>query len=162
PNPRLWTPDDPYLYPVTVHLTRDHPAYKMRERGETVTTYFAMRKIAVGKDKNGVPRMLLNNEPVFQIGPLDQGWWPAGLLTPPPDEALRYDVEVLKKLGMNMLRKHIKVEPARFYHHCDKLGMLVWQDMPSGGMPRRKQFIAPNAPADAVFTDAEKKQFRTE
>ena len=80
-------------------------------------------------------RLMLNNKPLFQIGPLDQGWWPDGLLTPPSDEAMKYDLEVLKKLGMNMLRKHIKVEPARYYYHCDKLGLLVWQDMPSGGIP---------------------------
>ena len=80
-------------------------------------------------------RLMLNNKPLFQIGPLDQGWWPDGLLTPPTDEAMKYDIEVLKKLGFNMLRKHIKVEPARWYYYCDKLGLLVWQDMPSGGMP---------------------------
>jgi hypothetical protein len=162
PKPHLWTPDDPYLYPVTVQLTRDHPGYKMREAGETVSSYFAMRKISVGKDEQGVPRLLLNNKPLFQLGPLDQGWWPDGLLTPPSDEAMAYDLKVIKQLGMNMLRKHIKVEPARYYYHCDKLGLLVWQDMPSGGMPSRKQFIAPNAAADATFTDEEKKQFRTE
>ena len=80
-------------------------------------------------------RLMLNNKPLFQFGPLDQGWWPDGLLTPPTDEAMKYDLEVIKKLGFNMLRKHIKVEPARWYYHCDKLGLLVWQDMPSGGMP---------------------------
>jgi hypothetical protein len=162
PKPRLWTPDDPYLYSVTVHLVREHPAYQMREHGETVSTYFAMRKVSAAKDEHGVMRLMLNNKPLFQIGPLDQGWWPDGLLTPPSDEAMRYDLEVLKKLGMNMLRKHIKVEPARYYYHCDKLGLLVWQDMPSGGMPSRKQFIRPNATEDATFTADEKKQFRTE
>ena len=104
---------------------------------------------------------MLNNKPVFQIGPLDQGWWPDGLLTPPSDEAMKYDIEVPKKLGFNMLRKHVKVEPARWYYHCDKLGLLVWQDMPSGGMPSRRQHIAPNAKEDATFTAEEKKQFRT-
>jgi hypothetical protein len=162
PKPRLWTPDDPHLYPVAVTLSRYHPGYMMREHGETVSSYFAMRKISAAKDDRGVMRLMLNNRPLFQIGPLDQGWWPDGLLTPPSDEAMKYDLEVLKKLGMNMLRKHIKVEPARYYYHCDKLGLLVWQDMPSGGMPSRKQFIRPNATEDAVFTDAEKKQFRTE
>jgi hypothetical protein len=105
---------------------------------------------------------MLNNKPVFQIGPLDQGWWPDALLTPPSDEAMLYDLKVLKQLGYNMLRKHIKVEPSRLYYHCDKLGLLVWQDMPSGGMPARGQHIRPNAKDDATFTDAEKKQFRTE
>src|SRR5205814_6576843 len=133
--------------------TRDHPTYRMREHGETVSTYFAMRKISVGKDDKGVPRLMLNNKPLFLIGPLDQGWWPDGLLTPPSDEAMAYDLKVLKQLGMNMLRKHIKVEPSRLYHHCDRLGLLVWQDMPSGMGEGRKQGIAPNQPKDAEFTD---------
>src|SRR5437763_577205 len=121
-----------------------------------------MRKISVGKDKAGVPRMMLNDEPLFQIGPLDQGWWPDGLLTPPSDTAMEYDLRVLKALNFNMLRKHIKVEPARYYYHCDKLGLLVWQDMPSGGVVSRGHLIPPNAKEDAKFTDDEKKQFRTE
>jgi hypothetical protein len=121
-----------------------------------------MRKISTAKDDKGVMRLMLNNKPLFQIGPLDQGWWPDGLLTPPSDEAMKYDLEVLKKLGFNMLRKHIKVEPARYYHHCDKLGLLVWQDMPSGGVPARGQLIPPEAKEDAKFTDDEKKQFRAE
>jgi hypothetical protein len=129
---------------------------------DSVSTYFAMRKVSVGKDEKGIPRLMLNNNPVFQIGPLDQGWWPDGLLTPPSDEAMRYDLEVLKKLGLNMLRKHIKVEPARYYYHCDTLGLLVWQDMPSGGVPSRGQLIPPTAKEDAKFTDDEKKQFRVE
>ena len=91
-----------------------------------------MRKISLGKDEHGVTRMMLNNKPVFQFGPLDQGFWPDGLYTAPTDEALKYDLEVTKKLGFNMVRKHVKVEPARWYYYCDKLGLLVWQDMPSG------------------------------
>jgi beta-galactosidase/beta-glucuronidase len=128
--------------------------------GENIATYFAMRTITAAKDEQGLMRMMLNNKPLFQVGPLDQGWWPDGLLTPPSDEAMRYDLEVLKKVGMNMLRKHIKVEPARYYYHCDRLGLLVWQDMPSGGT--QKQHIRPNATADAPFTDEAKKQFRVE
>src|SRR5262245_16854926 len=162
PKPRLWTPDDPYLYSVSVHLMRYHPGYKMLEHGETVTTYFAMRKISAAKDDQGIMRLMLNNKPLFQIGPLDQGWWPDGLLTPPSDDAMRYDLEVLKKLGMNMLRKHIKVEPARYYYHCDKLGLLVWQDMPSGMAQGRRQFVQPNWKEDGEFTPEEKKQFRAE
>ncbi|MBO0700268.1 MAG: beta-galactosidase [Zavarzinella sp.] len=162
PKPHLWTPDDPYLYSVTVHLVRHHPGPMMREHGETVATYFAMRKVSAAKDEHGVMRLMLNNKPLFQIGPLDQGWWPDGLLTPPSDEAMAYDLKVLKQLGMNMLRKHIKVEPARYYYHCDRLGLLVWQDMPAGGIPARKQHIAPSARDDAPFTDDDKKQFRTE
>jgi len=86
----------------------------------------------LGKDKDGITRLFLNNKPLFQYGPLDQGWWPDGLYAAPSDEALRYDIEVLKRLGCNMLRKHVKVEPARLYYWCDKLGLLVWQDMPNG------------------------------
>jgi beta-galactosidase/beta-glucuronidase len=127
-----------------------------------VKTYFAMRSIAVGKDERGVQRLLLNGRPLFQVGPLDQGWWPDGLLTPPSDAAMRYDVEVLKRLGMNMLRKHIKVEPARYYHHCDMLGILVWQDQPSGMQKGRKQNVKPAAAEDAPFTAGEKAQFRSE
>jgi beta-galactosidase/beta-glucuronidase len=91
-----------------------------------------MRKISLGKDAAGVTRLLLNNKPLFQFGPLDQGFWPDGLYTAPTDEALKYDIEMTRKLGFNMIRKHVKVEPARWYSWCDKLGLLVWQDMPSG------------------------------
>jgi hypothetical protein len=129
---------------------------------DQVSTYFAFRKISAGKDEQGVMRMLLNDKPLFQVGPLDQGWWPDGLLTPPSDEAMKYDLEVLKKIGMNMLRKHIKVEPSRYYYHCDKLGLLVWQDMPSGAAKGRNQFVQPNWKNDAEFTLEEKNQFRAE
>ncbi len=155
-EPNLWTPDSPNLYEISVYVQRGPNGL------DRCDSYFAFRKISVGKDKNGIPRMMLNNEPVFQVGPLDQGWWPDGLLTPPSDAAMKYDLEVLKKMNFNMLRKHIKVEPARLYYHCDKLGLLVWQDMPSGMAAGRKQGVAPNAPQDAVFTEDEKKQFRTE
>lgn len=151
-----WTPDDPQLYQFEVRLARGKDVL------DRVESYFAFRKVSAGKDENGVLRLMLNNKPVFQIGPLDQGWWPDGLLTPPSDEAMRYDIEVLKKLGMNMLRKHIKVEPSRYYYHCDKLGLLVWQDMPSGMAAGRKQAVQPNWKDDAVFTPDEKKQFRAE
>ena len=158
-DPQLWTPDKPTLTEVDISLTTDINDSAVHD---TVSSYFAMRKISAAKDENGVMRLMLNNKPVFHIGPLDQGWWPDGLLTPPSDEAMKYDIEVLKKLGFNMLRKHIKMEPSRYYYHCDKLGMLVWQDMPSGGVPSRGQLIPPNAKEDAKFTDDEKKQFRTE
>jgi hypothetical protein len=152
PGAKHWTPDTPHLYFVRVELLS----------GDDVKGYFAFRKIAVGKDDKGIPRMMLNDKPLFQIGPLDQGWWPDGLLTPPSDEAMAYDLKVLKDLGFNMLRKHIKVEPARLYYHCDRLGLLVWQDMPSAMAAGRKQGIAANSPTDAEFTAEEKAQFRKE
>ena len=158
-NPQLWSPDNPHLTEVDISLTTDANDSALNDTG---SSYFAMRKISAAKDEHGVMRLMLNNKPVFQVGPLDQGWWPDGLLTPPSDEAMKYDLEVLKKLGFNMLRKHIKVEPARYYYHCDKLGLLVWQDMPSGGVPERGQLIPPNAKTDAKFTDDEKKHFRVE
>jgi hypothetical protein len=123
PDPKAWTPDNPHLYNLSVVL---------EENGDVVTSYFAMRKIALGPDESGVTRMLLNGKPVFQYGPLDQGFWPDGLYTAPTEEAMVYDLEITKKLGFNMVRKHVKVEPARWYYHCDRMGLLVWQDMPSG------------------------------
>ncbi|MDO4586213.1 MAG: glycoside hydrolase family 2 TIM barrel-domain containing protein [Planctomycetia bacterium] len=136
----LWTPDNPKLYDLSVSL---------KQKGETVDkvkTYFAMRKISLGKTEDGITRMMLNNEFLFQHGPLDQGWWPDGLYTAPTDEALKFDVQMTKEFGFNMLRKHVKVEPARFYYHCDSMGMLVWQDMPSGDTAH---YISPTDP-DAV------------
>jgi hypothetical protein len=107
--------------------------------------------------------MFLNNHPLFQFGTLDQGWWPDGLLTPPSTEAMKYDIQVLKQLGFNMLRKHIKVEPARYYRACDELGMLVWQDMPSGMLGSRgNQHVKPKQKEEAPFSEPDKQQFRTE
>jgi hypothetical protein len=125
-SPKLWSPDRPFLYGLDVELKQDDNTV------DHVESYFGMRKIAVGKDDKGVPRLLLNGKFVFQVGPLDQGFWPDGLYTAPTDEALRYDIEMTKKLGFNMARKHVKVEPERWYYWCDKLGLMVWQDMPSG------------------------------
>jgi hypothetical protein len=122
PNARLWSPSDPFLYRLRVRL----------DGGDDVESYFGLRKIAVQQDPAGVNRLFLNNKPLFQYGLLDQGWWPDGLYTAPTDEALRSDIETSKRLGFNLIRKHVKVEPARWYYHCDRLGMLVWQDMPSG------------------------------
>ena len=121
PRAHLWSPDDPFLYALTVRMGTDE-----------VTSYFGMRKVAIGPDEKGVPRVLLNGKFVFQRGPLDQGFWPDGIYTAPTDEALRFDIEEMKKLGFNMVRKHLKVEPDRWYYWCDKLGLLVWQDMPCG------------------------------
>jgi len=131
PNPKLWSPAHPFLYDLKVELKR---------KGKTmdeVKSYFAMRKISISPDKNGIQRMMLNDQFVFQYGPLDQGWWPDGLYTAPTDEALKFDIEKTKEMGFNMIRKHVKVEPARWYYYCDQLGMLVWQDMPSGDLGNR-------------------------
>lgn len=157
-NAKHWTPDSPNLYRLKVSVH----GMKRESGSDSVESYFAFRKIAAAKDENGIMRMMLNGKPLFQIGPLDQGWWPDGLLTPPSDEAMAYDLKVLKYLGMNMLRKHIKVEPARLYYHCDRLGLVVWQDMPSGMGMGRKQFVKSDQKLDGEFTDAEKRQFRTE
>ena len=129
-NPRLWRPDEPNLYDLRVAiLNGDRVADEVR-------SYFGMRKIEVAKDEQGIPRMMLNGKALFQFGPLDQGWWPDGLYTAPCDEALKYDIEMTKKYGMNMARKHVKYEPERWYYWCDRLGLLVWQDMPSGDSGR--------------------------
>jgi len=125
-NAKLWSPDSPFLYNLTVSLTRGGQTL------DEVQSYFGMRKIAVAKDDRGINRLVLNNQVLFQLGPLDQGWWPDGLYTAPTDEALRYDVETTRAMGFNMARKHVKIEPLRWYYHCDRLGLLVWQDMPSG------------------------------
>ena len=125
-EPKLWSPDSPFLYDMEVSL---------RQGGKTVDkvdSYTAMRKIGTKRDKGGILRMTLNDKPLFHFGPLDQGWWPDGLFTAPTDEALLFDILKTKELGYNMIRKHVKVEPARWYYHCDKLGMIVWQDMPNG------------------------------
>ena len=128
-SPRLWTPESPHLYGLKVSLWRG------ARRLDEVQSYFAMRKVSLGKDAHGHTRILLNGRPCFHIGLLDQGWWPDGLYTAPTDEALRSDIELMRRLGFNAARKHVKVEPARWYYHCDRLGLLVWQDMPNGNLP---------------------------
>lgn len=126
PNLKLWSPESPFLYDLEVNL------FDKNEVVDNVKSYTAMRKISKKTDSKGIVRMQLNNTDYFHFGPLDQGWWPDGLYTAPTDEALVYDIQKTKDLGFNMIRKHIKVEPARWYTHCDKIGVLVWQDMPSG------------------------------
>ncbi|HYS21516.1 MAG TPA: galactose-1-epimerase [Gemmatimonadales bacterium] len=124
PDARLWGPGHPFLYGLRARLA---------SVGEdSVASYFGLRKIAVARDSGGMLRLFLNNRPLFELGTLDQGWWPDGLYTAPSAEALRSDIETLQRLGFNLIRKHVKVEPARWYYDCDRLGMLVWQDMPSG------------------------------
>lgn len=127
PNAALWTPETPNLYDVSLEIKVDGALT------DTVTSYFGMRKFHVDKDQKGVMRLFLNNKPYFQKGLLDQGYWPDGGMTPPTDEAMIFDIAEMKRLGFNMLRKHIKIESLRWYYHCDRLGMIVWQDMMSGG-----------------------------
>ncbi len=126
PDAKLWSPETPFLYDLEVRLLRNGNVI------DRVTSYAGMRKFSLGKDDGGVTRFLLNNKPVFVFGLLDQGFWPDGLYTAPTDAALRFDLETAKKTGFNTVRKHVKVEPARWYYWADKLGLLVWQDMPSG------------------------------
>ncbi len=125
-NPKLWSPDSPFLYDIQVKIFKDG------KEVDGVKSYAAMRKFSVVRDGRGIKRLALNNKPIYQFGPLDQGWWPDGLYTAPSDEALRFDILKIKDFGFNMVRKHVKVESARWYMHCDRLGVIVWQDMPSG------------------------------
>jgi hypothetical protein len=143
PTPRLWSPEDPFLYDLNVELYT-----ASGQLIDQVESYFGMRKISLGKDPNGYTRIMLNNQPVFQFGLLDQGWWPDGLYTAPTEEALMYDVEMTRDFGFNMLRKHVKVEPARYYYNCDRMGMLVWQDMPNGNYFNELR-VAPESKQDA-------------
>lgn len=122
PDAHPWTPDDPHLHDVEVTLGEDR-----------VTSYVAMRCFGVGPDDAGAPRLLLNGAPYLHVGVLDQGYWPDGLLTAPSDDAMLYDITTMKRLGFTVLRKHAKLEPLRWYHHCDRLGMIVWQDVVNGG-----------------------------
>lgn len=127
PDPHLWSPGDPHLYHLEIHLLKN--GLKI----DQVQSYFGMRKFSLEPDLQGRLRFSLNNQPLFQYGPLDQGYWPDGLYTPPSENAMRYDLEFIKSIGCNMVRKHVKVEPARYYYDCDRLGLIVWQDMPNGG-----------------------------
>ena len=130
-NAKLWSPASPYLYDLTVKLKKGNTVI------DEVKSYFGMRKTSVAKDSKGIDRIMLNNKPYYNLGTLDQGFWPEGLYTAPTDEALAFDIKAIKAMGFNTIRKHIKVEPARWYYHADKLGMLVWQDMvnPNQGLP---------------------------
>jgi beta-galactosidase/beta-glucuronidase len=138
PEPHPWSPDDPHLYDLDVTLGDG-------EQADRVASYAAMRSLGVGTDDRGRRRFLLNGRPVLPLGVLDQGYWPDGLLTAPSDAAMVHDIETMKSLGFTMLRKHVKIEPLRWYHHCDRLGMLVWQDMVNGG--GRYRHLVANLPA---------------
>ncbi len=132
-----WHPDNPYLYRMQVELLEVEQPQAL----DTIQTYFAMRKCSIGTDNQGVRRIFLNNAPYMQIGLLDQGYWPESLYTAPSEEALLYDIVKMKELGFNMLRKHMKLEPERWYYHCDRLGMLVWQDMINGGRKNKGWYV---------------------
>lgn len=136
PRFKSWSPEEPYLYRVELALLDGDGNVLDR-----VKSYFAMRKCEIGTDKEGVRRIFLNNRPYMQIGVLDQGYWPESLYTAPSDDAMIYDIKTMKELGFNMLRKHVKVEPARWYYHCDRLGMLVWQDMINGGRKNKGWYV---------------------
>ena len=158
PNAKLWTPSSPHLYNITATLvdstgnTLDH-----------VNSYAGIRSVGKIKDADGHWRFTLNGNVIFHWGPLDQGWWPDGLLTPPSDEAMLFDIEWLKSANFNMIRKHIKVEPRRYYYHCDRLGMMVWQDQVSGGInPAWTRLIENPKDADAAWPVVQHEQFMTE
>ncbi len=146
-----WTPEQPQLYGIVVEMGEDR-----------VTSYFGMRKFSVGQDAQGRPRLMLNNAPCFHSGVLDQGYWPDGLYTAPSDEAMESDILLMKRMGFNMLRKHIKVEPMRWYYHCDRLGMLVWQDMVNGGGQYGKFAVTAPLVLGNSHSDRDYRYFRRE
>ncbi|MEM7810008.1 MAG: sugar-binding domain-containing protein [Planctomycetota bacterium] len=160
PDAKLWTPSNPHLYDVVVALLDDK-----EQNIDMVQSYAGIRDVGKVKDADGHWRFTLNGEIIFHFGPLDQGWWPDGLLTPPSDEAMLFDIEWLKSAGFNMIRKHIKVEPRRYYYHCDRLGMMVWQDHVSGGVGNKawpKWTRLKPDPVDAKWPEKQHKQFMLE
>jgi len=158
PEPKLWSPDSPTLYDLTIRFGEDE-----------VKSYTGLRETTVIKDANGHLRLALNGKELFHLGTLDQGWWPDGLLTPPSDEAMASDIKFLKEAGFNAIRKHIKVEPRRYYTHCDRIGMMVWQDQVSSGTGKSREGDVSPAwtrlqpkPVDAEWPDAAHAQFMKE
>lgn len=156
PDPQLWSPDSPTLYDLEVRYGDD-----------VVHSYFGIRETGIVEDDEGHLRFTLNGEPIFHWGTLDQGWWPDGLLTPPSDEAMKSDIGFLAEAGFNLIRKHIKVEPRRYYYHCDRLGMMVWQDHVNGGTGRTRTSpewtrLSPDRAPDAEWPDAAHAQFMAE
>lgn len=156
PDASLWSPETPVLYDLEARLVVGGRTV------DKVTSYFGMRKISTRRDANGIVRLQLNNRNYFQFGPLDQGWWPDGLYTAPTDEALKFDITKTKEFGFNTIRKHVKVEPARWYYHCDREGMLVWQDMPSGDSGPGWQPETYFNGTEAVRTPESEENFRRE
>jgi beta-galactosidase/beta-glucuronidase len=154
--PKLWTPDTPFLYEFTVAVL-DNGGQVI----DQIESYAGIRSVGKTRDADGHLRFTLNGKTIFHFGPLDQGWWPDGLLTPPSDEAMLFDIQYLKAAGFNMIRKHIKVEPRRYYYHCDRIGMMMWQDQVSGGLNPPWTRLRPN-PKDAVWSDADHDQFMME
>ena len=156
PEAKLRSPDSPFLNGIDVTL--EDPDGRVIDR---VESYAGIRTVGKTKDADGHWRFTLNGEVIFHWGPLDQGWWPDGLLTPPSDEAMQFDIRWLKDAGFNMIRKHIKVEPRRYYYHCDTIGMMVWQDHVSGGDQPEWTRLQPN-PVDAEWPKPQHKQFMLE
>jgi len=158
-EPQLWSPAAPTLYDLDITVGDD-----------IVKSYFGLRETGITKDGEGHLRFTLNGQPIFPWGTLDQGWWPDGLLTPPSDEAMASDIQFLKAAGFNTIRKHIKVEPRRYYYHCDRLGVMLWQDQVSSGTGKRRGSESSSAewtrlkpdPVDAVWPDAAHQQFMAE
>ncbi len=155
-EPQLWSPSHPHLYDLVIELL-DADGTVL----DTVGSYAGIRTVGKLRDADGNMRFTLNGRPIFHFGPLDQGWWPDGLLTPPSDAAMRSDIEYLKAAGFNMIRKHVKVEPRRYYSYCDRIGLLVWQDQVSGGTTPAWTKLGPN-PADAEWSGADHRQYLTE
>ena len=156
PDAKLWSPASPNLYDLTLELLDPQGAVI-----DSVKSYAGIREVGQKRDANGNLKFTLNGEEIFHWGPLDQGWWPDGLLTPPSDAAMRSDVDFLKQAGFNMIRKHIKVEPLRYYHYCDRVGILLWQDQVSGGPSPKWTFMNPET-TDAIWPDADHSQWMTE
>jgi hypothetical protein len=148
PHPRAWSPDDPYLYDLEIGVGRDR-----------VRSYAGLRSFGLGQDADGTPRLMLNGRPFFHAGVLDQGYWSDGMYTAASDEALEHDIATMKRLGFTMIRKHIKIEPLRWYYHCDRLGMLVWQDMVNGGGQYRRPMVTVPAVAPISVPDSQYKLF---
>ena len=158
-NFKPWSPSEPNLYTITGELTGYSGEYL-----DKITTYTAVRKVESKKDKDGILRIFLNNKPLFNVGPLDQGYWPDGLYTPPSEEAMLFDIQTMKNLGFNTMRKHAKTESFRYYYNCDKLGMLVWQDMPSGNVDGSGSWDQDHMDGgnDTIRTDFSKENYKKE